>query len=165
MGVAARDVLNLSGTRAGLVLVLGALSAMLLGPVWGRVADRLGLRATGIVAAAASTAIAACLAISLTPLAMSVVWAATGGIVALTVVALQGLGATVVPDNRGGALSFLLSFRFLGHAAGPLIWLPVFDRSVRGAFIGAALFGLFLIAAFIFGPGATTGARRVARLL
>jgi len=160
VGVAARDELGLSGTRAGLLLVLGALAAMLLGPVWGRMADRLGLRYAGIVAAAGSTAIAACLAISLTPLAMSVVWAATGGIVAFAVVALQGLGATVVPDNRGGALSFLLSFRFLGHAAGPLIWLPVFDQSVRGAFIGASLLGLVLLAAFILGPGSTHAARQ-----
>ena len=46
-----------------------------------------------------------------------------------------------MPDNRGGALSFLLSFRFLGHAIGPLMFIPLIDRSVETAFFLSAALG------------------------
>lgn len=152
VAVAARDELGLSGTRAGLLLIAGPLAAMACGPIWGRLADRLGLRVTGVLASIAATVLALTLAIALRPIPLTIIWAATGAVLALAVVALQGIGATVVPDNRGGALSFLLAFRFLGHALGPIIWLPVFAVSVRGSIIGASLLGVLLLAAFVFGP-------------
>ena len=47
-----------------------------------------------------------------------------------------------MPENRGGALSFMLSFRFVGHAVGPILFIPLIDWSVRGAFFMAAGLGL-----------------------
>ena len=76
-------------------------------------------------------------------------WALIAGLAPLTVVVFQSLGATLMPDNRGGALSSVLSFRFLGHAVGPLVWVPVFDRNVEWAFIGAGALGLVTLAALI----------------
>ena len=66
------------------------------------------------------------------------------------VVAYQATGATIAPQNRGGALSFLLSFRFVGHAIGPLLWVPVFERSAAWAFLGAGLLGLAAAGALWF---------------
>ena len=47
-----------------------------------------------------------------------------------------------MPTNRGGALSFLLAFRFAGHAIGPILFVPLIGWSVRGAFFMAAGLGL-----------------------
>jgi hypothetical protein len=44
-----------------------------------------------------------------------------------------------------------LSFRFVGHALGPIIFIPMLDWSVQGAFFIAASLGLvttFVIATF-----------------
>ncbi|MEC9058804.1 MAG: hypothetical protein VX410_04605, partial [Actinomycetota bacterium] len=51
-----------------------------------------------------------------------------------------------VPGNRGGGISFVLSHRFLGHAIGPLLWVPVFENNVSVAYVGAALVGLLSVA-------------------
>ena len=60
-------------------------------------------------------------------------------------VVLQALGATEIPDNRGGTLSFVLSFRFLGVGLGPIIWIPVIEKSYEGAMLGASALGLISI--------------------
>ena len=140
----------LSGTKAGFVLLASALAAMVCGPFWGRFTDTVGLRTAGLVGSIAAMVAAVAVAFTDSALALGVVWAITGAFVALVVIVIQGLGATIVPDNRGGALSFLLAFRFIGHAVGPLLWLPVFDVSVRWSFIGAGLLGTITVAAFVW---------------
>lgn len=149
VGVATRDELDLSGFQAGLVLLSSAAAAMLLGPFWGRVTDRIGLWRAGIPAALAVTATSMTMALVLSPVPLTIVWALTGGLIGLTVIVIQGVGATLVPENRGGALSFLLSFRFLGHALGPIIWIPVFEASPTVAFLGAGALGFVMLGAFI----------------
>ena len=57
-------------------------------------------------------------------------------------VALQALGATVIPENRGGGLSFVLSFRFLGVGLWPIIWLPLISISFTGAVVAASSLGI-----------------------
>lgn len=154
VGVAAREEMNLSGGAAGAILFVSAFVAMLLGPLWGRLTDRVGMWRVAVPAAVCLTAASLTLGFALAPIPLTLLWAITGGLAALVVIVLQGLGATLVPDNRGGALSFLLSFRFLGTGLGPLVWLPVFERSVTTAFVGASLLGIITIAAFVFAaPG------------
>lgn len=148
VGVAARDDLNVSGTAAGLILLCGAASAMLCGPLWGRLLDRLGPRMAGVGAATAVTASASLLAFGDRPLTLALLWTVTGALVGFVVVVFQSVAATVIPDNRGGALSFVLAFRFLGHGVGPLVWVAVFEFNVDAAFLGAAGLGLVTIAAF-----------------
>ncbi|HBV25902.1 MAG TPA: hypothetical protein DEB44_08275, partial [Acidimicrobiaceae bacterium] len=48
--------------------------------------------------------------------------------------------------NRGGGISLVLSHRFLGHAIGPLLWVPVFERNISMAYLGAAAVGALSIA-------------------
>jgi hypothetical protein len=76
------------------------------------------------------------------------VWAVAAALIGFVVVNLQHLAAIAVPDNRGGALSSVLSFRFMGHALGPLLWVPIFDVSPAWAFAGSALLGLATVVAF-----------------
>jgi hypothetical protein len=64
-----------------------------------------------------------------------------------------------VPDNRGGALSSVLAFRFMGHALGPLLWVPVFAVSPTWAFAGAAGLGLVTLAALVSATSAGQPAR------
>lgn len=148
VGVTARDDLDLSGGQAGLLLLGGPAAAMLTGPLWGRLLDRHGPRATGLATASAATAITAALAFADTPISLAIVSALAGSLVSAVVVVFQALASTVVPGNRGGALSFVLAFRFFGHGIGPVIWIPVLEWSVRPAFLGAASLGLITIVAF-----------------
>lgn len=148
VGVKARDTLGVSGFAAGLILFAGAMTALALGPVWGRALDALGNRTTALIASITVTAASAALAFADGPWTLGLFWALTGGLVGFTVVVFQAIGATVVPGNRGGALSYILAWRFLGHGLGPLVWLAVFENSVRGAFLGAAALGLVTVAVF-----------------
>ncbi len=145
VGVVARDELDLSGTVAGLVLVAGAASAMALGPLWGRLVDVLGKQRAGIVASSGSIIATCLLGLGTNAWSLGILWAIGGGVSAFVAVVFQAIGATAVPGNRGGALSFLLSFRFVGHALGPLIFVPLLGWSVAGTFVAAALLGLIPI--------------------
>jgi len=155
IGVVARDELDLTGLEAGLVLLSGPTVAMLTGPLWGRLLDRWGPRAAGLVAITTVSVLAAGLALGTTPLALTLVAAAVGGVTGFAVVVLQGLASTIIPGNRGGALSFVLAFRFLGHAAYPLLWLPVLDTSVTAAFLASACLGIATL--FFFARTFTIG--------
>jgi len=148
VGVTARDVLGLSGTSAGVLLFAGAMTALVLGPVWGRLVDGLGLKTSALIASTAVTVLAGSMAFAGGPWMLGALWALASGFVGFTVVVFQALGATIVPDNRGGALSYLLGWRFLGHGVGPIIFLAILEQTVTGAFLGAAALGLITIAVF-----------------
>lgn len=142
VGVAARDVLDLSGTAAGMILFAGAMSALALGPVWGLVLDRFGTRRVGIVATLAAVALAGLPSLADNGWTLGIIWVVASASISLVVVVMQALGASIMPENRGGALSFLLAFRFTGHAIGPLVFVPIVETSVRPAFFAAAALGL-----------------------
>lgn len=142
VGVAARDVLNLSGTAAGVILFAGSVSALLLGPLWGRLLDQMGVRRLGLMATIAALCLAGLPALTSNGWTMGIVWIIASAAISAVIVVFQALGASIMPDNRGGALSFLLAFRFVGHALGPLLFVPLIDWSVRGAFFLAAACGI-----------------------
>lgn len=148
VGVLARDELHISGTAAGFVVMIGSLSAMVVGPAWGRVVDRVGTRVAGIGSSVVLTVLAAAVGFAGGAWVLGVLWLAAGAFVGLLTIVLQATATTAVPDNRGGALSYILAFRFLGHGVGPLVWLAVFERSVEGSFVGAAALGLVVAAVF-----------------
>jgi MFS family permease len=140
--------LGLSGGAAGLLLLCGPLAAMITGPFWGRLLDNWGPRRSSLVATAAATTVGGLLALGTTPISLAVISAASGALIGFVVVVIQSLASTVVDGNRGGALSFVLAFRFLGHGIGPVIWIPVLGFSAPGALIGAASLGIITFAAF-----------------
>ena len=148
VGVTARDNLGLTGREAGLLLLAGSVMAMLTGPLWGRLLDRVGARTAGLTAATGVTVIAGLLAFADSPTTLAILSAASGALIGFVTVVFQALASTIVPDNRGGALSFILAFRFLGHGLGPVIWIPVLEQNVPLAFLGAASLGTITIATF-----------------
>lgn len=154
VGILARDDLGVSGSVAGLIFLSGSLAALVLGPLWGNLLDRFGARRTGLTGIAIVTVMCALLALAKGPIALLLLWATTSASTALTVVVLQALGASILPENRGGALSYLLSFRFLGHAIGPIAFVPVIERTTAWAFVGSAALGIIawlLVAAGLAG--------------
>lgn len=145
VGVAARDVLDLSGTAAGVILFAGAMAALVLGPLWGRLLDHMGVRRLGLVTTIAAVSLAGLPALAGDGWTMGIIWIVASAAISGVIVVFQALGASIMPDNRGGALSFLLAFRFVGHALGPILFIPLIDWSVRGAFFLAAACGIITV--------------------
>jgi MFS transporter, ACDE family, multidrug resistance protein len=132
---------------------------MVTGPLWGRLLDRWGTRRAGIVAASGAAILVAVMAGADRPLSLGVTWALAGAFVGFVVVVLQTAAATSAPDNRGGALSFMLAFRFLGHGIGPVLWIAVVERSAPAAFLASAALGVVTLAVFATLPAAGGGAQ------
>ena len=149
VGVRLRDQLDVSSSAAGIILLVSGLVTMLTSPFWGSTIDRLGGRQASILAIGATVAVAATLGLFDGSATFTVVWliaSATSGFIALT---LQRLAAVAVPENRGGALSSVLAFRFLGHAAGPLVFVPMLEWSAPVAFAVASSLGLITLAVYV----------------
>jgi len=142
VAVIARDEFNVSGSNAGLILVGGAISSFLLGPIWGEKIDKFGFQRSSIYAAFFLVLFSSLISLASGPISLGVLWFLAGGAIGCMSVVLQALGATAIPNNRGGSLSFILSFRFLGVGLWPIIWIPVIDRSFAGAVIAASSLGL-----------------------
>lgn len=145
VGVAARDSFHVSGSSAGLILLSGAAAPFLLGPFWGQTLDRFGYKKTPIIASIGVTASACLLATASSPWALAAIWFLVGGLVGFLAVVLQALAVTEVEENRGGALSFVLAFRFLGLGLVPVVWLSPLEESYVGTFLGASSLGLITI--------------------
>ncbi len=149
VGFKTRDVLGMEPTTAGLLLASGNLGAALLGPVFGRALDRYGARPCGVWATVSVSLLVATLGVTDGRLVTAILYAMAGSLFGFVIVVLQKVGASIVPENRGGALSAVLSFRFVGHAVGPLVWVPVFSRSNAAAFVGSAILGLVTVAGIL----------------
>lgn len=150
VGLKSRDVLAMEPTTAGLLLAGGNLGALILGPIFGRLVDRYGARRCGVTSGLLVMMVVATIGVADTVPATAALWAATGALIGFSTVALQQVGVSLVPENRGGALSITLAFRFGGFAIGPLLWVPLFARSEPTAFAGSAALGLVTIAAFLY---------------
>jgi MFS family permease len=142
VGVASRDELGLSGTAAGVVLLVGSSVPIVVTPFWGRIVDRVGSRRSATLGLIATSVVTSALVFGTSPVRLGLLWALGSVGVGVTIVSIQSLAATLSSTNRGGVISFTLAFRFTGLALAPVIWLPVFDRSPTAAFVGAALLGI-----------------------
>lgn len=149
VGVAARDELDLTGGEAGTILLLGSAAAMVLGPVWGRLLDTGGARRAGVASVSVVSLLVLAMGWATEPVPLALLWLCGGAVTAFVVVVFQATAAAAVPDNRGGAVSTMLAYRFLGHAVGPVVWLPVFGSSPRSAFVGSAALGVLTLLAVV----------------
>ena len=149
LGLKIRDVLDVAPGPAGLMLAAGFVGPTLLGPSFGRLTDRYGAGPCGVVTLVASAVLVAVIGPLQSIPTVTVAWVAAGSLFGFATVVLHRVAAVIVPENRGGALSVVLAFRFLGFAIGPLIWVPVFTETVRGAFLGAGLLGLAAVAGLL----------------
>ena len=71
---------------------------------------------------------------------LAVVWAIAGIGSAVLWTGLNTLTVEAAPANRGGAVSFIGSWKFAGSAAGPVVWLPIYAQQdwLAFALAGAA---------------------------
>ena len=157
VGLKARDSLDTSPGTAGFVLAGGGFGAAALAPWFGRLLDRFGARRCGVWAVAVVSVTVSLLGLTQTTISTAVVFLIGGSLSSFIVIVIQRIGTSVLAANAGGGLSALLSFRFVGHAIGPLVWVPVLERSEVTAFVGSGLLGLVTIVALLVAlPRGTT---------
>ena len=149
VSVSGRDVIGLSGSQVGVLVMGGSFAAMLAAPSWGIVLDHWGGRRAGVVAVATASGLVALLGAARSAWLLAAVWFVCGAAVQAVVVSFQSLAAVATQDNRAGALSFVLSLRFGGHALGAVIWLRLFDVSSAAAYLGSAAVGTLAIIALL----------------
>ncbi len=148
VGLKARDLLGLSATNAGYLLLVGSAAGSLVGGSWGDLVDRWGPPRVGIISAAASGLALSAAALAGSWPTLTLAWTLAGAIFIGSITALQSQAAVLAPTNRSGALSLAMSFRFAGHALGPLVWVRVFTDHPRAAFFGAASMAIVAAGAF-----------------
>jgi MFS family permease len=145
VGVHLRDGLGVSSSTTGVILLASGCTAILLSPTWGRLIDSWGPRRAALVSAGSVTVLTVPLGLIDVAWGLAIAWILVAGLVGFVPVNLQHLAAVAVPANRGGALSSVLSFRFFGHALGPVIWVPLLSDDPAWAFAGAGLLGLITL--------------------
>ncbi len=149
VGVRLRDGLGVSSSAAGAVLLMSGLATMATSARWGSVIDRIGGHRASLLAVSAALVAAAPLGLIDSVLVLVPAWIVAAALLSYLPVNLQRLAAVAVPENRGGALSSVLSFRFIGHAAGPLVFLPMLDSAPGRTFLAATALGLITLAGFL----------------
>ncbi|MGW9352048.1 MFS transporter [Nocardiopsis flavescens] len=148
----AEDAFGLGPVARGLVAAAFGIAGLLLADTAGRLLDRLGPLALGVLANAV-------LAVGLVTAALGpTVAAMTAGIVGVgaAVTALRAtvntVAATSAPGNRAGASSLALSFQFFGGALAPVVWVPLYGLSAGWGFAATAaapLLALVLLGAVL----------------
>src|SRR6056297_1707747 len=149
IGVYLRDGLDTSSSTAGIILFVSGLATMSMSPTWGRLIDRWGTRRAAVFSATIATAATVPLGLIDDVWLLGVVWFVAAGMVGFVPINLQHLAAIAVPDNRGGALSSVLSFRFFGHAIGPLLFVPLLADDAALGFAAAGSLGLLTLVGFL----------------
>lgn len=133
----AREMLGMGPSGAGLVLICFGLAGLALGRVWGQLTDRLGNRRCGVAAALAGSLLVMTLSRTHSVAQLALIWTVTGVAGSLLSVTTQGFATGAAPENRGGAVSATLAFRFGGAAAAPALWLPLYHGHPSGVFMAA----------------------------
>jgi len=142
VGLYLRDELDTGSATAGSVLLVGGLTAMVAGPRWGALLDLWGPAKASAVSLVGVILFIVPVGFAPGVPSITALWVGASAFVGFVTINLQNLAATAVPDNRGGALSTVLAFRFLGHAVGPLALVPLFDVDAVWAFAVAGALGV-----------------------
>lgn len=149
VGVHLRDGLDVSSSTAGVVLLVSGMAAMAFSPTWGHLVDLWGSRKAAVFSAVSVTVLTAPLGLIGVSWGLALGWVIASAFLGFIPTNLQHLAAIAVPDNRGGALSSVLSFRFFGHAIGPVIWVPLLADTPVIAFAGSAALGIVTLGGFM----------------
>ena len=149
VGLYLRDELFISSTATGFILLFGGIGGAISGPIWGQLLDNWGVRKAAFFSCLVSMAFALPLGFITGAVLFAIAWTLVGSLVNFIVVILQNLAAVAVPDNRGGALSSVLCFRFVGHGIGPLVWIPMFAWNPSWTFVIATGLGVITLGSFV----------------
>jgi MFS family permease len=124
----AADHFGVGATERGLILAGFGLTGIVVGPVAGGYIDRLGQVPVTITGSLACAVIVPLLGLVDTVGLLALVWAIAGIGSAVLWTGLNTLTVEAAPANRGGAVSFIGSWKFAGNAAGPVVWLPIYTQ-------------------------------------
>ncbi len=124
----AADHFGVGATGRGLILAGFGLTGIVVGPLAGGFIDRLGQVPVTITGSLACAVIVPLLGLVDTVGLLAVVWAIAGIGSAVLWTGLNTLTVEAAPANRGGAVSFIGSWKFAGNAAGPVVWLPIYTQ-------------------------------------
>ena len=124
----AADHFGVGATERGLILAGFGLTGIVVGPVAGGYIDRLGEVPVTITGSLACAVIVPLLGLVDTVGLLAIVWAIAGIGSAVLWTGLNTLTVEAAPANRGGAVSFIGSWKFAGNAAAPLVWLPIYTQ-------------------------------------
>lgn len=158
VAVYAADRLRLPSEAIGLVLVGFGVAGLVLGSVWGAVAERFGARRCAVPATVLTALLVALVGWTGASGWLAACWTLAGAAGSLLIVALQTLAVRAVPGNTGGALSVVAAFRFGGGALAPLAWLPLYAVAPALAFAGAAVTTLLAVPLLAALPRPSTAA-------
>jgi MFS family permease len=133
------DVFGLGSAARGAVLAGFGISGMLVGRPSGRLVDRLGRVPVTVAGALVSAVFVALIGGAGSVAGVIALWTAAGASSALLWAGLNTLTVEAVPANRAGATSVVSAFKFAGNAAAPAMFLPLYDRDARLAFLAAGV--------------------------
>ncbi|MBW4717659.1 MFS transporter [Saccharothrix obliqua] len=138
------DDFGLGAGERGLVLTGFGAAGIACARLTGWLIDHIGPRRCALLGSAVGAVLLALIGLLPSLVAVGVLWAAAGAfsqglIVGLTALVLGGEGG-----NRGGAVSVLQSFRFLGAAVSPMAFVPLYHLSPVAAFLTPAALVLLL---------------------
>ncbi|WP_329793056.1 MFS transporter [Lentzea sp. DG1S-22] len=156
------DVFGLGAGQRGVLLTGFGVVGFLTARHVGRAIDRFGATTTVVVGATLGAGLVA--AAGTSPLAAAVVlaWALTGAAAQGVLVSINALVLTGDSANRGGSVSVVQSLRFMGAAASPLAFVPLYQaHPLLGFLVPAGL--LLTIPAIVTLSGRGAGTRRTPR--
>lgn len=140
VAIRAADAFGLSSGERGVLLAAFGVAGMLLGRSAGRLVDRFGRISVAVTGTVVCAALVSLLGEAGSPAVLALLWFAAGAGSALLWAGVNTMAVEAVPANRAGATSVISAFKFAGHAAAPLVWLPLYDAQL--AFVGAGLVSL-----------------------
>ncbi|GAA1342560.1 MFS transporter [Catellatospora bangladeshensis] len=138
------DDFGLGAGERGLLLTGFGVVGIVTARLTGRMIDRFGPRRCVLVGAAAGSVLLALIGVLPSLVAVGALWAVTGAVNQGVIVGLHALVLRDNGGNRGGAVSVLQAFRFLGGAASPLAFVPLYRLDPVTAFLTPALLVLLV---------------------
>lgn len=153
------DVFGLGAGQRGVLLTGFGVVGFLTARHVGKAIDRFGATTTVVMAATLGAGLV--VATGTTPLAAVTVlaWALTGAASQGVLVSINALVLQSDNVNRGGSVSVVQSLRFMGAAAAPLAFVPLYQaHPLLGFLVPAAL--LITVPAIVTWSGRGAGTRR-----
>jgi MFS family permease len=131
------DAFGLGSSARGAVLAGFGVAGMVSGRPAGRLVDRLGRVSVTVAGAVACAVLVGLIGAAGSVAALALLWLGAGAASSLIWAGLNTLTIEAVPANRAGATSVVSAFKFAGNAAAPAMWLPLYERDTRLAFLAA----------------------------
>ncbi|GAB2851210.1 MFS transporter [Lentzea nigeriaca] len=153
------DVFGLGAGERGVLLTGFGIVGFLTARQVGKAVDRYGATTTVVVGTTLGGGLI--VAVGTSPVAAIVViaWALTGAAAQGVLVSINALVLQSENANRGGSVSVVQSLRFMGAAAAPLAFVPLYQsHPLLGFLVPAAL--LIMVPAIVTWSGRGAGTRR-----